>query len=119
MLWFKIAIGCFGLACIILVIFILSRSSSFFSFLFALNDEIVMKDYLQTNYSSKCWIYLDLLAALYFSIIGFVIIVANYALLFYKFTQRSKLVWFHGIFYLLFLIIGIVGLTNSEYNDRM
>lgn len=65
------------------------------------------------------WTYLDLLAALYFSIIGFVIIVANYALLFYKFSQRGKLVWFHGIFYFLFLIIGIVGLTNSEYNDRM
>ena len=78
-----------------------------------------MKEYLQTYYSSNSCIYLDLLAALYFSIIGFVIVVANYALLFYKFTQRVKLVWFHGIFYLLFFIIGIVGLTNSDYNDRM
>ena len=59
------------------------------------------------------------MAALYFSIFGFVICCTNTILFFFKFTQKDKLVWFHGAYFLGFFICGIKALTNQSYNDYM
>jgi hypothetical protein len=58
-------------------------------------------------------------ALLYLSIFGFVIAIADTILLFFKFTQKAKLLWFHVGYYLAFLICGCVALTNKDYNSYM
>ncbi len=59
------------------------------------------------------------MALLYLSIFGLVIAIADTTLLFFKFTQKEKLVWFHVAYYLAFLICGCVALTNKDYKSYM
>jgi putative effector of murein hydrolase len=59
------------------------------------------------------------MALLYLSIFGLVIAIADTILLFVKFTQKEKLVWFHVCFYTTFLICGCVALTNKDYKTYM
>jgi hypothetical protein len=48
----KIVIVCLALACVILVIFVLAKSSGFFGSMFHLDTETTIKAYLRLNYSS-------------------------------------------------------------------
>jgi hypothetical protein len=48
----KIVIVCLALGCIIMVIFILARSSQYFGYLFSLDTETTIKKYLKSNYKS-------------------------------------------------------------------
>ena len=59
------------------------------------------------------------MATLYFAIIGFVIIVADTILLFAKFSQKDKMVWFHGGYFIGFFICGMVAVTNINYTNYM
>jgi hypothetical protein len=59
------------------------------------------------------------MALLYLSIFGLVIAMADTILLFFKFTQKGKLLWFHLAYYLAFLICGCVALSNKNYNSYM
>jgi hypothetical protein len=59
------------------------------------------------------------MALLYLSIFGLVIAVADTILLFFKFTQKEKLLWFHLAYYLAFLTCGSVALANKDYKDYM
>lgn len=59
------------------------------------------------------------MALLYLSIFGFVIAIADTILLFFKFTQKDKLLWFHLGYYLVLLICGCVALSNKDYNSYM
>lgn len=59
------------------------------------------------------------MALLYLSIFGFVITIADTVLLFFKFTQKDKLLWFHVAYYLAFLVCGCVALSDKDYNSYM
>lgn len=59
------------------------------------------------------------MALLYLSIFGLVITIADTILLFFKFTQKGKLLWFHLGYYLAFLICGCVALSNKDYKSYM
>jgi hypothetical protein len=56
------------------------------------------------------------MAALYFSIFGLVIAIADAILLFFKFSQKNKLIWFHVLYYIAFFICGITAMTNKNYD---
>lgn len=60
-----------------------------------------------------------MMALLYLSIFGLVITIANTILLFFKFTQKEKLLWFHVGYYLAFLICGCIALSNKDYKSYM
>jgi hypothetical protein len=59
------------------------------------------------------------MALLYLSIFGFVIVIADTILLFVKFTQKEKLLWFHLAYYIGFLICGYMTLSKKDYKDYM
>ena len=61
-----------------------------------------------------------MLATLYLSIFGMVIVIANTIVLFMKFLSRGKLFWIHIFYYLAILIAGIVALASTtEYEQSM
>lgn len=49
---FKVAVVCCALVCVIMVIFVLAKSSGFFATLFALGTELPAKAYLSANFKS-------------------------------------------------------------------
>jgi hypothetical protein len=56
------------------------------------------------------------MALLYFAIIGFVITIINsFVYKFTKFTQKTKIIWFHLIFFIIFLALGIAAQSKSDY----
>jgi hypothetical protein len=59
------------------------------------------------------------MAALYFSIFGLVIVVADTILFFFKFSQKNKLIWFHVGYYIAIFIVVIVAVSNKDYNAYM
>jgi hypothetical protein len=59
------------------------------------------------------------MASIYISIFGFVLVTANTVLFFYRFTQKSKLLYIHIIYFLAFFISTIVALASKSYSDHM
>ena len=60
------------------------------------------------------------MAITYMSIFGLVIVESDTVVHFTKFTQKERLVWLHGAFYLAMLICGIVALVGgADYKTRM
>lgn len=78
------------------------------------------KAYLKLYYSCKLDVYLGFMAITYMSIFGLVIVLADTIVHFTKFTQKERLIWLHGAFYLAMLICGIVALVGgADYKSRM
>lgn len=48
----KIVIACLAVGCVVLVIVVLAKSSSFFGYMFTLGGETTIKAYLRTHYTS-------------------------------------------------------------------
>ncbi len=59
------------------------------------------------------------MTALYFSIFGLVIAIADTTLFFFKFSQKNKLIWFHAGYYLAIFIVIIVAVSNKDYNSYL
>jgi hypothetical protein len=59
------------------------------------------------------------MGALYLSIIGFVINLADTIIFMVEFSQKDKIVYFHGVFFLAFFICGIVAVSNPAYDELM
>ena len=59
------------------------------------------------------------MTCLYIAMIGFVVVLANSIIFFFRFSQKDKLLAVHILFFLLFFITGIVALTDYSYLDRM
>ena len=57
--------------------------------------------------------YQGVMATLYLSIFGMVIVTANTIVLFMKFLSRGKLIWIHILYFLSIFICGIVALAGS------
>jgi hypothetical protein len=55
----------------------------------------------------------------YLSIFGLVISVSDTVLFFYKFSQKDKILWFQVIYFLVFLIAGIIALADKDYLSYM
>ena len=50
---FKVLVVLLALVCLIMAIFIMAKSSQFFSYLFGLTTETAAKTYLQSNYKGN------------------------------------------------------------------
>ena len=60
------------------------------------------------------------MAITYSTIFGLVIVIANTAVHFTEFTQKERMIWIHGAFYLVMFICGIVALAGqSEYQTQL
>ncbi len=59
------------------------------------------------------------MGSLYLSIIGFVITLVDTIIFMIKFSQKNKIIYFHGVFFTAFFICGIIAATNFTYSDMM
>lgn len=60
------------------------------------------------------------LAIIYMAIFGFVVVTADTAVLFTKFTQKEMIIVIHSLFYIGLLITGIAALvSDSEFRQQM
>lgn len=60
------------------------------------------------------------LAIIYMTIFGFVVVTADTAVLFTKFTQKEMIIVIHSLFYIGLLITGIAALvSDSEFRQQM
>ena len=61
-----------------------------------------------------------MIAADYLSIIGQVITIASTIIVFTKFSQKKFLLGIHLLYFLIFFIVGLIGLLgSSEYVEKM
>ena len=51
--------------------------------------------------------------------IGFVVVLADTILFFYKFSQKDKMLALHLVYFLLLFITGIIALTDYDYLNKM
>lgn len=101
----------------IAVIIIVSQSVKFFKLLFtSINNELYSRYYLKQYYTRKFFkVKIVDMAILYLSIIGFMIVLINSVIYVGNFlTDKTKLTYFHIVFYLTYIAVGIAMFVKKE-----